>query len=263
MTSNKPDYPRNTPATVKAVIACHNALVLAYARGYREVTAADDIPPPLDTLLAALPQGSFTEARFESEGPHAGHVAVTIGERKPRYFELEAFLCLRALGLFETGAIFIDKNNTDETKRKDYVEVFSDLGLTVPRLLMNAQQSERVMQRQGGDYHDLTASNLRVVRGSQTTTRGRREVIEEALKAYDKNAEDWGLSGHLSRWDYQALIENCFRLYDIKNAHHFLRVIGRPDAAYPHEVIARCDGEEGGLSEGVRPPSSSSLPSLP
>jgi len=231
MTSNSPNYPHNTPATVKAVIACHNALVIANARRDREATAADDITLPLDTLLATLPQGSLTEAHLEAEGPHAGHIAVTIGERKPRYFELEAFLILRALGLFETGAIFIDKNNTDETKRKDYPEVFSGLGLTVPRILMNAQQSERVMQRQGGDHHDLTASNLRIVRGSQTTTRGRRDVIEEALKAYDKNAKDWGLSGHLSRWDYQALIENCFRFYDIKHAHRFLRVIGEPNAA--------------------------------
>ncbi len=229
MTRTKENYPPNTVATIKALVACHNGLALAYAGRDRVTSPGDVVTAPTDTLLAALPQGSITKAHLVTEGPYAGLIAFTIKDRNERYIELEGLLLLMAFALFETGAIFIDKNNTNEAERKDYPEVFASLGITVPRLLVDAQQGEMV--RLVSDHHDLSASNLLVVAGARNITRGRREAIGEALKAYDKNAEEWGLSDHLSRWDYQALIEGCFLLYDLKHGHHRLRVIGEPDAA--------------------------------
>ncbi|WP_028749464.1 hypothetical protein [Rhizobium mesoamericanum] len=215
-------------ATIKALIAYHNAQALAYAGRDRVACAGDGVATPIDMLLAGLPQGPITKARLVTDEPYAGLIAVTFGERNERFIELEAFLMLRILVLFAGG--HIDKNNTDEAERKDYIEVFSRSGITIMRLLADAQESETV-RLMGGDHHDLSVRHLCIVRGSKRNQRGRREALAVALAAYDKHAKDWGLSDHLSRWDYQCLIRDCFRLYDIKHAHRYLRVIGEPDAA--------------------------------
>jgi hypothetical protein len=220
MTRIKHNYPPTSRETVQALIACHDAAVsqVLCNDGGSEPSPAF----PTGLLLKELPQGPITAARHDAP---TGLIAFTIKDRNERYLEPEAFLMVRTLMLLEPGSLHIDTSTRQgDANGFHYVEVFADQGITLQRLTADAQQGEVV--KIIGDHHDLSARNLRVANGPKTAGRGRREAIAEALRFYDLNAKEWGLTDLISREDYRLMIRNAFRLYDTKHSRHHLRAIG-------------------------------------
>lgn len=191
--------------------------------------AMDPSSPPPDPalLLIGLPQGPLGAARMvreEEEGQPT--IAFNIKARNERFIEPEGFMIVRVLALSGTG-VHIDTNERG-SDGYHYIEIGHETGLTLFRILTDAQKGETVRQRQDRDHHDLTSLNLIVEPGPARSYRGRREAMADALAAFDRNASGWGLDRLLSRRDYQVLIRNAFRLYDLKFAGRFLRPIAEP-----------------------------------
>ncbi|MGR9127223.1 hypothetical protein [Rhizobium leguminosarum] len=213
-------YDPTTPEAAQALLGYLNATTKTLKD--REVIGetVHPIPNPED-LLQGLPQGSLSSACYDHE---SRLIAFAIKDRKERFIEPEGFVVVRVLSLFNGGA-YLDKNQKGGDEYH-YLEMFSrsGMGITLQRLLADAQKGELVKMRE--DHHLLTAGNLAIVPGSQRNTRGRREAFEAALADYDKRATDWDLAKVLSRADYFAMLRGAFRLYDIKHGHNFLRVTG-------------------------------------
>ncbi|MES0098634.1 hypothetical protein [Mesorhizobium sp. M0019] len=216
MTRSVTNYPPTTPEALKAILDYCNQAAL-----HLRNPSAPEADPAL--LLVGLPQGPIKSARVITDrAATTPAIAVTINERKPRLIDPEGFFMLRALVLFGMG-LHIDKNQKGGAGRRDYVEVGSEGGITLLRLLADAQQGEIVKQQ--WDHHDLRAAALTIVGGSLSAVRGRREALAEALNSYDQNALKWGLSTSLSRKDYQALVRGSFRLFDITHGHVFMTAL--------------------------------------
>lgn len=164
-----PNYPPTTLATVEEHLACRDAIALSIAKWSKGEAAPDDVKIPIDLLITNQPRGSLSKARLLLEGPHAGDVAITIKDRNERSLEGAAFFVLSALALLDPSALHLNETSKDETKRLDYPKVFTQTGagITAIRILADAQAGEMVMQRQTGDYHDLSASNLVVAPGNR------------------------------------------------------------------------------------------------
>ncbi|MBX5174053.1 hypothetical protein HJB84_30190 [Rhizobium sp. NZLR1b] len=213
-------YDPTTPEAAQALLGYLNAATKTL-KGMKVIgETTHPIPSPED-LLQGLPQGSLTAARYDRE---AGLIAFTVKDRNERFIEPEGLLVLRVLSLFNGGA-YLDKNQKGG-EELHYLEVFSrpGMGITLQRLLADAQKGELVKMR--GDHHLLSASNLTIVPGPQRSARGRREAYEAALADYDERATNWGLAKLLSKTDYLAMLRGAFRLYDIKHGHSYLRVVG-------------------------------------
>ncbi|MGO7019610.1 hypothetical protein [Rhizobium leguminosarum] len=213
-------YDPTTPEAAQALLGYLNATTKTLKGKEVVGETVHPIPHPED-LLQGLPQGSLSAARYDHE---CGLIALTIKDRNERFIEPEAFLVLRVLSLFNGGA-YIDTSQRG-ADGYHYLEMFSrrGMGITLQRLLADAQKGELVKMRE--DHHLVTATNLAIVPGSQRNTRGRREAFEAALADYDERATSWGLARLLSKTDYLAMLRGAFRLYDIKHGHNFLRVIG-------------------------------------
>ena len=181
--------------------------------------------PSPEGVLIGLPQGPIKAARVTREGL----IAFTIKDRNERFIEPEGFALLRTLILLG-GGVYIDKDRTGGPEYH-YPELFGgkdaqgkSLGITLQRLLTDAQRGERV--RLNGDHHNFTATNFRLERGPKSFTRGRPEACAAALNEYDKHAVRWGLAETLSRDAYHGMLSEAFRLYDLKHGHNHLRAIG-------------------------------------
>lgn len=213
----KRQYDPTTSEAVKALIDYHDQAVAHLSNPMA--------PMPDPTLLTkGLPQGSIEKVEVVGD-PASPAIAFTIKERPARTMPPEAAFSLRTLGLFEGGAIFIDKNSANPDERLDYLEVGANQGITAQRLWADARAGEMVKLRD--HHHNLQPAALAIVNGPEGSVRGRREAIAEALKAYDKNAVAWGLAGLLSRDDYRTMLRTAFKLFDIKHGHNFLRRIAK------------------------------------
>lgn len=213
MTRSVENYEPTTPEALKALLDYYQQAVLHL----RHPSSAPEADPAL--LLKGLPQGPIKSARLILNPTASPTIAVTIKDRKERFLDPEAFFMVRVLDLFGVG-LHIDKNQKGEAGRHDYIEIGHDGGITLPRLLADAQLREVVKQL--GDHHDLRAATLAIAGGTDKVYRGRREALAEALNSYDQNASQWGLSTSLSRKHYQALVRGSFRLFDIMHGHVFM-----------------------------------------
>ncbi len=178
--------------------------------------------PDLGLLQAGLPQGSVASATVETPHPLYGPVmGFRIGERNARFVPPSGLLILRGLSLFG-GVPFIDTNKKGG-REQHYVEVLAE-GFTLQRLMAGAEVGQSV--RLLGDHHDLTPWCLRVETDSPRAKRTRAGAIALALRLYDRNARDWGLSDLLSREEYEAFLRGAFRLFDAEHGRHLLRPVG-------------------------------------
>ncbi|RWP23075.1 hypothetical protein [Mesorhizobium sp.] len=213
MTRSVTNYEPTKPEALKALLEYYNQAAL-----HLRNPSAPEADPAL--LLDGIPHGPISSARVISDSlTGSPAIAFTIKERNERTIDPEGFLMLRVLILFAMG-LHIDKNQKGGAERRDYIEVGHDGGITLLRLLADAQQGEMVKQQ--GDHHDLRAATLTIVVGPPSAIRGRREALAEALNSYGQNALQWGLSTALSRKDYQALVRASFRLFDITHGHLFM-----------------------------------------
>jgi hypothetical protein len=216
MTQSRHTYDPTSPEAVEGLKTYLNA-----ANKAEETGAA--YPSP-EALLVGLPQGPIKAARVTPEEL----IAFNIRDRNERFIEPEGFTFLRILILLG-GGVYIDKDRTGGPEYH-YPELFGgkdaqgkSLGITLQRLLTDAQRGERV--RLNGDHHYLTAANFRLERGPKSFTRGRPEAHAAAINEYDKHAVRWGLAETLSRDAYHGMLSEAFRLYDLKYGHHHLRAI--------------------------------------
>ena len=204
-------YAPTSPEAIEALKGYQRACTERLSSGEEE----SNTPEP-KALLQGLPQGPLTAARYDEE---TGLIAFTIKDRNERFIEPEGFFVLRTLTLFN-GGVHIDKKQTGGNEYH-YPEVFSDQGITLQRLLADAKEGERV--KLIGDHHLLTATNFTIV-GNHKARRGRNEALQAALATYDKHAIEWGYEATLSRADYEAMLRDAFRIYDLKYGRDHLRV---------------------------------------
>jgi hypothetical protein len=204
-------YPPTKREMVEAVIVCHDQAVSSIRSGN---TA---LPAGYETLTVLLPQGSIREATLHhwEQGPVFG---IYIGDRKPRFVVPTGLLITVGLSLFG-GPPFIDTNKK-RGQEQHYVEVQA-AGFTLQRVLAGAEQGEVVRLLE--DHHVLCPWAFEIVPDNPRASRDRRGVIKAALARYDRNAEAWGLTGVLSRADYERLLRSLFRLFDAEHGKHMLR----------------------------------------
>ncbi|MGG7534037.1 hypothetical protein [Rhizobium sp. 12,4] len=208
-------YDPTTPEAVQALLSYLKAATKTL-NGKEVIGETDQPTPNPEVLLQGLPQRSLSAARYDRE---SGLIAFTIKDRNERFIEPEGFAIVRILTLFGPG-LHIDKDQTGGNEHH-YLEVFSDEGITLQRLLADAKEGEMV--KFIGDHHLLTAANFTILRNHKAK-RGRNEAVLAALAAYDKHATEWGYEAVLNRADYEAMIRHAFRLYDLKYGREHLRV---------------------------------------
>ncbi|RVU19131.1 hypothetical protein [Methylobacterium oryzihabitans] len=209
-------YPPTTREALTATLALYNQAV-----GHLQDPEGHPAPD-LGLAQAGLPQGSISAISIAAPHPLYGPVLdFRIGERNPRQAPASGILILRGLSLFG-GVPFIDTNKKGG-REQHYVEVLAE-GFTLQRLMAGAEVGQSV--RLLGDHHDLTPWCLSVETDSPRAKRTRAGAIALALKLYDRNARDWGLSDLLSREEYEAFLRGAFRLFDAEHGRHLLRPVG-------------------------------------
>lgn len=184
-------------------------------------------------VLAHLPHGSVSVAWVEEPGlistdPNAPswaegdgpRVAFRIGDRNPRYCDLEAFVVLLVLTMFG-GHPWIDdvspRAQDPNLKRLHYVELLE--GTRFHRLIAGGGRWEVVKLE--GDHHDLRMRSLRIVPGPAVWTR-ESDAIQPALRLYHAAASR-GQVPTLSAADYDALLRSTFKLLDDTHGHKLKR----------------------------------------
>lgn len=196
------NHPKTNPETLRAVYAA-----------YRLAAAGQ---PFCEELCKGLPQGSIYEVRAVSEHEVTLTVRTRNGVgRSPRKLPALGCLVVRVLALCGGSPYF----NPDRRKgHKGELHYLYISGFPVARILANAGQGFKVDFK--GDHRDLCPSNLQLVSTKRgLTTAARPNATAEALSNFDSNAAKWGLAALLSRDEYAAMIEHCYRLFDKRYAH--------------------------------------------
>ena len=188
-----------------------------------------------ERLIAGLPHGPFTEAALTTD-PFTGSPCVAFKVRNEalqrRYVPHEAFLILR-LHLCRGGGCSVNDSSKrwcEEPKRGyGYVALFGGndkIGLM--RLLLDTGLGDMAMQHgpdgELGDYHShdprfMVKGGFEVdgVKGRKrkAPSRGRREAVAAALKAYERTKSR--SKSPLTREAFEAALWQSFELYDVVN----------------------------------------------
>lgn len=188
-----------------------------------------------ERLIAGLPHGPFTEAALTTD-PFTGSPCVAFKVRNEalqrRYVPHEAFLILR-LHLCRGGGCSVNDSSKrwcEEPKRGyGYVVLFGGndkIGLM--RLLLDTGLGDMAMQHgpdgELGDYHShdprfMVKGGFEVDgakgRKRKVPSRGRREAVAAALKAFDRTKSR--SKSPLTREAFEAALWQSFELYDVVN----------------------------------------------